>query len=102
MAPATTRSLPVLTTYGSAHDLPGLPPGFTDTFESYLVDANGTRQHAVVGGTGRPLLLLGGCGAGGGSAEVTCEGDRCRAVVTGTPVEVSEPAPSTRSSVRAP
>ena len=43
------------------------------------------------------LLLLGGCGSGGGSAEVTCEGGQCRAVVTGTPVEVSEPTPSSGS-----
>lgn len=43
------------------------------------------------------LLLLAGCGSGGGSAEVTCQGGQCRAVVTGTPVEVSEPTPSSGS-----
>lgn len=56
----TANDFPVLTEYGSVHDLPGLPAGFSDVFESYLVSANGTRQHVVVGGSGRPLLLLGG------------------------------------------
>jgi hypothetical protein len=38
------------------------------------------------------LLLLAGCGGGGGSADVRCTAGQCRAVVTGTPVEVSEPS----------
>ncbi|RFA06585.1 alpha/beta hydrolase [Subtercola boreus] len=46
--------------YGSVHNSPNLPLGFTDVFESYLVEANGIRQHAIIGGSGRPLLLLGG------------------------------------------
>lgn len=46
--------------YGSVHDVPRLPEGFTDTFESYLVDTGRLRLHAVIGGTGTPLLLLGG------------------------------------------
>lgn len=46
--------------YGSVHNVPNLPLGFTDVFDSYLVEANGIRQHAVIGGSGRPLLLLGG------------------------------------------
>lgn len=39
------------------------------------------------------LLVLGACGSGGSgsSADVRCSGGECRAVVTGTPVEVSEP-----------
>lgn len=37
-------------------------------------------------------LLLAGCGGGGGSADVRCSAGQCRAVVTGTPVEVSEPS----------
>ncbi|MFC5063990.1 hypothetical protein [Actinomycetospora atypica] len=43
------------------------------------------------------LLLLGGCGSGGASAEVTCTNGQCRAVVTGTPVEVSESTTSSGS-----
>lgn len=39
---------------------PDLPPGFTATFKSRFVDANGIRQHAVVGGDGPPLLLVHG------------------------------------------
>jgi pimeloyl-ACP methyl ester carboxylesterase len=46
--------------YGSVHDVPKLPLGFTDVFESYFVPANGLNLHAVIGGKGAPLLLLGG------------------------------------------
>lgn len=46
--------------YGSVHDVPQLAAGFTDVFESYLVPAGGLTLHAVVGGRGAPLLLLGG------------------------------------------
>lgn len=46
--------------FGSVHDVPRLPAGFRDVFNSYLVDTGGVRLHAVVGGEGRPLLLLGG------------------------------------------
>ncbi|GAA3853704.1 hypothetical protein GCM10023084_04930 [Streptomyces lacrimifluminis] len=38
--------------------LPHLPPGFTDTFTSRIVDVDGVAVHAVVGGEGPPLLLL--------------------------------------------
>lgn len=41
-------------------DVPNLPPGFADTFESRYVRANGITLHVVVGGKGRPLLLLPG------------------------------------------
>jgi pimeloyl-ACP methyl ester carboxylesterase len=37
-----------------------LPPAFSDTFASSHVDTGAVRLHAVVGGTGPPLLLLHG------------------------------------------
>ncbi|MFC8432371.1 alpha/beta fold hydrolase [Streptomyces sp. NPDC057253] len=37
-----------------------LPDGFTDTFTSRLVEVNGLRLHAVTGGDGPALLLIGG------------------------------------------
>ncbi|MCY1259845.1 Soluble epoxide hydrolase [compost metagenome] len=46
--------------YGSVHDVPQLAAGFTDVFESYLVPAGDLTLHAVIGGQGAPLLLLGG------------------------------------------
>ncbi len=45
---------------GSMSHAPNLPPGFTDTFTSRYVQANGIRQHAVIGGDGPPLLLIHG------------------------------------------
>jgi pimeloyl-ACP methyl ester carboxylesterase len=45
---------------GSVSDAPNLPEGFTATFEDRFVQANGIRQHAVVGGDGPPLLLVHG------------------------------------------
>jgi pimeloyl-ACP methyl ester carboxylesterase len=45
---------------GSASGTPHLPKGFTDTFSSRYVNANGLRLHAVIGGEGPPLLLLHG------------------------------------------
>ncbi|MET9668063.1 alpha/beta hydrolase [Streptomyces sp. NPDC006475] len=39
---------------------PRLPAGFSETFQSRFVQANGIRQHAVVGGDGPPLLLVHG------------------------------------------
>jgi pimeloyl-ACP methyl ester carboxylesterase len=45
---------------GSVSDAPRLPKGFANTFESRFVQANGIRQHAVVGGDGPPLLLVHG------------------------------------------
>jgi pimeloyl-ACP methyl ester carboxylesterase len=53
-------SFPRATGFGSVDDVPQLPRGFTDTFESHLVEANGIRHHVVAGGDGPPLLLLGG------------------------------------------
>jgi pimeloyl-ACP methyl ester carboxylesterase len=37
-----------------------LPAGFRDAFSSRFIDANGLRQHAVIGGDGPPLLLVHG------------------------------------------
>ncbi|WP_203840299.1 alpha/beta fold hydrolase [Winogradskya humida] len=37
-----------------------LPEGFTDVFTSRIVEVNGLRLHAVTGGEGPPLLLIGG------------------------------------------
>jgi pimeloyl-ACP methyl ester carboxylesterase len=39
---------------------PRLPAGFTKTFRSRFVQANGIRQHVVIGGDGPPLLLVHG------------------------------------------
>src|SRR5262245_38359149 len=45
---------------GSVLGAPDLPPGFAKTFASRYVAANGVRFHAVIGGKGRPLLLVHG------------------------------------------
>lgn len=45
---------------GSVTGVPALPAGFTDTFQSRLVDIGHLRLHAVIGGEGPPLLLVGG------------------------------------------
>jgi hypothetical protein len=45
---------------GSVAGAPNLPDGFAETFTSRFIDANGLRQHAVVGGDGPPLLLIHG------------------------------------------
>ncbi|MBW9206693.1 alpha/beta hydrolase [Mumia sp. zg.B53] len=46
--------------FGSVSQAPDLPDGFTTTFKSQLVEANGIRQHAVIGGAGPALLLVHG------------------------------------------
>ena len=46
--------------FGSVSQAPDLPDGFTTTFKSQLIDANGIRQHAVIGGSGPALLLVHG------------------------------------------
>jgi pimeloyl-ACP methyl ester carboxylesterase len=46
--------------FGSVRDAPNLPKGFVDVFDSWWVEANGVRLHAVIGGKGPPLLLLAG------------------------------------------
>jgi pimeloyl-ACP methyl ester carboxylesterase len=45
---------------GSVAGAPHLLEGFTDTFTSRYVDADGLRQHVVTGGEGPPLLLVHG------------------------------------------
>jgi pimeloyl-ACP methyl ester carboxylesterase len=45
---------------GSVDTAPRLAAGFTTTFTSRLVRANGINQHAVIGGDGPPLLLVHG------------------------------------------
>src|ERR1700741_5164488 len=45
---------------GSVLGAPNLPAGFANTFASRYVEANGVRLHAVIGGKGRPLLLVHG------------------------------------------
>jgi pimeloyl-ACP methyl ester carboxylesterase len=57
MSPSSTR-LPSPEGPGSVSGAPNLAAGFTDTFTSRYIDAGGLRQHVVIGGEGRPLLLL--------------------------------------------
>ena len=45
---------------GSVADAPRLPDGFKRTFRDQFVNANGIRQHVVIGGNGPPLLLVHG------------------------------------------
>ncbi len=45
---------------GSVSGAPNLPAGFSDTFESRLIDTGDVRLHAVIGGDGPPLLLVHG------------------------------------------
>jgi pimeloyl-ACP methyl ester carboxylesterase len=45
---------------GSVSGSPHLPDRFTETFRSALVDIGDIRLHAVFGGDGPPLLLVGG------------------------------------------
>lgn len=54
------QELKKLSGFGSVHEVPKLPEGFADVFDSYEVPANGVNLHAVIGGHGKPLLLLGG------------------------------------------
>jgi pimeloyl-ACP methyl ester carboxylesterase len=46
--------------HGSVSGAPHLPNGFADMFTSRYVDIGGLRLHAVIGGKGRPLLLIHG------------------------------------------
>ena len=57
---SSSTNLPTPEGPGSVSGAPNLPEGFTDTFTSRYVDANGLRQHAVIGGEGPPLLLVHG------------------------------------------
>jgi len=57
---ALSAPVPTPTGPGSVSGAPNLPPGFTKTFKSRYIDANGLRMHAVIGGEGPPLLLIHG------------------------------------------
>ena len=57
---APSARVPTPTGPGSVSGAPNLPPGFTKTFKSRYIDANGLRMHAVIGGEGPPLLLIHG------------------------------------------
>ncbi|MGW3816325.1 alpha/beta fold hydrolase [Streptomyces sp. NPDC005046] len=46
--------------FGSVSTSPGLSPEFKKTFTDHYIEANGLRQHAVIGGEGPPLLLVHG------------------------------------------
>ncbi|MGA4845912.1 alpha/beta fold hydrolase [Streptomyces sp. G5(2025)] len=59
MSLSSTR-LPAPDGPGSVSRAPNLPPGFTETFTSRYVDTGALRLHAVTGGEGPALLLLGG------------------------------------------
>jgi pimeloyl-ACP methyl ester carboxylesterase len=63
LLPASTASSapnPAPDAFGSVSTAPRLPAGFTKTFKSRFVKANGIRQHVVIGGEGPPLLLVHG------------------------------------------
>lgn len=57
---ARISSIDSPTGLGSVTGVPHLPEGFTDTFRSRFVDANGIQLHAVIGGEGPALLLMTG------------------------------------------
>jgi pimeloyl-ACP methyl ester carboxylesterase len=57
---AASTPMRVPTGPGSVSGAPRLPAGFKKTFQSRFVQANGIRQHVVVGGDGPPLLLVHG------------------------------------------
>jgi pimeloyl-ACP methyl ester carboxylesterase len=48
------------TGFGSVDGVPDLPDGFTQRFASCFVNVDGVRLHAVIGGSGPPILLVGG------------------------------------------
>lgn len=52
--------LRALSGFGSVDGVPKLPDGFRDVFRSVRVEANGIGLHAVIGGNGPSVLLLGG------------------------------------------
>ena len=56
----TLLPFPTIDGFGSVHGVPVLPSGFTDVFESYRIATGEVDLHAVIGGKGPPLLLLGG------------------------------------------
>jgi pimeloyl-ACP methyl ester carboxylesterase len=57
---AASTQLPASEDPGSVSHAPNLPDGFSQTFESRLIDTGEVRLHAVIGGKGPPLLLVHG------------------------------------------
>jgi pimeloyl-ACP methyl ester carboxylesterase len=61
---ATTVAAPTTTSdsldFGSVATARHVPAGFKRTFKDGFVEANGIRQHVVIGGDGPPLLLVHG------------------------------------------
>ena len=55
-----TTQFPEATGFGSVDGVPRLPEGFRDVFRSLRIRAGDLNLHAVIGGEGPPLLLLGG------------------------------------------
>ncbi|MCS0637391.1 alpha/beta hydrolase [Streptomyces sp. LP05-1] len=49
-----------VTGFGTVTAVPDLPPGFTERFRSHRYDLGGLALHAVTGGSGPALLLVGG------------------------------------------
>ncbi|GGX82414.1 alpha/beta fold hydrolase [Streptomyces fructofermentans] len=56
----TTSSVSKSGQFGSVTTSPGLSAEFRKTFTDHYIEANGLRQHAVIGGEGPPLLLVHG------------------------------------------
>ncbi len=52
-----SKDIAAVSGFGSVSDVPRLPDGFADIFQSYRVNVGGIRLHTVIGGEGDPLLL---------------------------------------------
>lgn len=52
-----TKQITSRSGFGSVTNVPRLPDGFTDIFASHRVDTGKISLHAVIGGSGEPLLL---------------------------------------------
>src|SRR5215467_14555504 len=57
---SSSTGLPTPEGLGSVNEAPELPAGFLDTFVSRYIDTSEVRLHAVIGGSGPPLLLIHG------------------------------------------
>jgi len=57
---SSSTDLPTPEGHGSVSGAPNLPEGFADAFTSRYVDTGELRLHAVIGGSGPPLLLVHG------------------------------------------
>jgi pimeloyl-ACP methyl ester carboxylesterase len=58
--PADLTQFPVAEGPGSVTQVPDLPSGFTEIFTSRIIETDGLRQHAVIGGNGPAVLLVHG------------------------------------------